>query len=101
MFLQEIIPEPTGCDDTPKERSIIEELRPMGNEVLHSWARRQEQKKEEECNKKPGVNRREKTLCWYTRFGKIEIVEQIFTQGRRGSVILRRLARELSSRGPA
>jgi hypothetical protein len=42
------------------ERRIIEELRQMGNEVLHSWARRQEQKKEEEYNRKLGVNRKEK-----------------------------------------
>ena len=42
------------------ERRIIEELRQMGNEVLHGWARRQQQKKEEEYNAKPGVNRKEK-----------------------------------------
>ena len=42
------------------EGRIIEELRQMGNEVLHSWARRQQQKKEEECNGKPGLNRKEK-----------------------------------------
>jgi hypothetical protein len=42
------------------ERRIIEELRQMGNEVLHGWARRQQQKKEEEYNTKPGVNRKEK-----------------------------------------
>jgi|SRR6516164_6688450 len=42
------------------ERRIIEELRQMGSEVLQSWARRQQQKKEEEYNAKPGVNRKEK-----------------------------------------
>lgn len=42
------------------ERRIIEELRQMGNEVLHSWARRQQQKKEEEYHAKPGVNRKVK-----------------------------------------
>ena len=42
------------------ERRIIEELRQMGNEVLHSWARRQQQKMEEEYDAKPGVNRKEK-----------------------------------------
>jgi hypothetical protein len=42
------------------ERRIIEELRQMGNEVLHSWARRQQRKKEEEYDSKPGVNRKEK-----------------------------------------
>jgi hypothetical protein len=42
------------------ERRIIEELRQMGNEVLHSWARHQQEKKEEEYKAKPGVNRKEK-----------------------------------------
>src|SRR5580704_8358265 len=42
------------------ERRIIEELRQMGNEVLHGWARRQQQKKEEEYNTQPGVNRKKK-----------------------------------------
>ena len=42
------------------ERRIIEELRQMGNDVLHGWARRQHQKKEEEHNAKAGVNRKEK-----------------------------------------
>jgi hypothetical protein len=42
------------------ERRIIEELRQIGSEVLHGWARRQQQKKEEEYNAKPGVNRKEK-----------------------------------------
>ena len=42
------------------ERRIIEELRQMGNEVLHGWARRQQQKKEDEHNSKAGVNRKEK-----------------------------------------
>ena len=42
------------------ERRIIEELRQMGNEVLHGWARRQQEKKEQEYNATPGVNRKEK-----------------------------------------
>jgi hypothetical protein len=49
------------------ERRIIEELRQMGNEVLHGWARRQQQKKEEEYNAKPGVNRKEKKTSTGTR----------------------------------
>jgi hypothetical protein len=66
------------------ERRIIEELRQMGSEVFHSWGRRQQQKKEQEYDPKPGVNRKEKKLYWYTRLGTIEIEEQIYTQGRRG-----------------
>ena len=42
------------------ERQIIEEMRQMGNEVLHGWARRQQQKKEDEYTAKPGVNRKKK-----------------------------------------
>jgi len=42
------------------ERRVTEELRQMGNEVLHGWARRQEQKKEEKFNDKEGVNRKGK-----------------------------------------
>ena len=49
------------------ERRIIEELRQMGNEVLHSWARRQQQKKEEAYQAKPGVNRKEKKSSTGTR----------------------------------
>jgi hypothetical protein len=59
----------------------------MGNQVLHSWARRQQQKKAEEHSTQPGVNRKGKKLYWYTRLGKIEIGEQIFTRGRRGPEI--------------
>jgi PP-loop superfamily ATP-utilizing enzyme len=49
------------------ERRIIQELQQMGNEVLHSWARRQQQKKEDEYNAKPGVNRKEKKSSTGTR----------------------------------
>lgn len=49
------------------ERRIIEELRQMGNEVLHSWARRQQQKKENEFNAKPDVNRKGKKTSTGTR----------------------------------
>ena len=49
------------------ERRIIEEMRQLGSEVLHSWARRQQEKKEEEYNAKPGVNRKEKKTSAGTR----------------------------------
>ena len=42
------------------EQQVTEELRQMGNEVLHGWARRQEQKKENKFNSAKGVNRKEK-----------------------------------------
>ena len=49
------------------ERRIIEEWRQMGNQVLQSWARRQEEKKEEEYAAKPEVNRKEKKSSTGTR----------------------------------
>lgn len=49
------------------ERRIIEEMRQMGNEVLHSWARRQQQKKEQQYDAKPGVNRKRKKNSTGTR----------------------------------
>ena len=49
------------------ERRIIEELRQMGNDVLHGWAHRQQEKKEKEYDAKPGVNRKEKKTSTGTR----------------------------------
>jgi hypothetical protein len=49
------------------ERRIIEEMGQMGNEVFHGWARRQQQKMEEEYDAKPGVNRKEKKSSTGTR----------------------------------
>ena len=49
------------------ERRVTEELRQMGNDLLHGWASRQEQKKEDEFNKKEGVNRKEKKTSSGTR----------------------------------
>jgi hypothetical protein len=42
------------------EQRFVEELRQMGNTALHSWARRQEQKKVAKYNNAEGVNRKEK-----------------------------------------
>src|SRR5256884_2554729 len=44
------------------ERRIIEELGQMGNEALHGWARRQQEKKEQEYNAKPGGDRKSTRL---------------------------------------
>ena len=49
------------------ERRIVEEMRKMGNEVMHSWARHQQQKKEAEYQAKPGMNRKEKKTSIGTR----------------------------------
>ena len=52
---------------TEAERRIIEEVRQMGNEVLHGWARRQQQKQEEEYSRKAGMNHKEKKRSTGTR----------------------------------
>jgi hypothetical protein len=49
------------------ERRVVEELRQLGNEILHGWAQRQQQKKEKEFDSKPGVNRKEKKTSSGTR----------------------------------
>ena len=42
------------------ERRVIEAVRQLGNEVMQGWAVQQQQKKEEEWEKKPGMNRKAK-----------------------------------------
>ena len=49
------------------EQRVIDAMRELGNDILHSWARRQQQKKEEEFQAKPGVNRKEKKRSTGTR----------------------------------
>jgi hypothetical protein len=50
------------------ERRAIEELRQLGNEVLHGWARRQEQKKEDEFDGKREMSRKVKKTSTGSRF---------------------------------
>jgi hypothetical protein len=70
------------------ERRVTEELRQMGNEALHAWARRQGDRKEDESAGKPGLQRKvKKNVYWQTRYGEIEVVEQVFRQGRTGPEI--------------
>lgn len=49
------------------EQRVIDALRDLGNDILHSWARRQHQKKEAAFTAKPGVNRKEKKHSTGTR----------------------------------
>jgi len=49
-----------------EEQRIIEAMRQVGHEALPSWGRRQQQKKEDEYQAQPGMNRkRKKTLRVY------------------------------------
>ncbi len=56
-----------ACGDIEKaavaEPRVIDAMRELGNDVLQSWAYRQQQHKEAECQAKPGVSRK-KTLYW-------------------------------------
>jgi hypothetical protein len=49
------------------ERRVTEELRQMGNEALHAWARRQGEKKENEFADKAGARRKVKKTSIGTR----------------------------------
>jgi hypothetical protein len=42
------------------ERRAIEAVRQLGNEIVHGWAQRQQQKKERECDQKAELSRKEK-----------------------------------------
>ena|SRR2546428_8229973 len=49
------------------EQRVIDGLRELGNDVLQSWAHRQQQKQEAACHATPGVNRKEKKRSTGTR----------------------------------
>jgi hypothetical protein len=49
------------------ETRVTEELRQMGNEVLHAWARGQAERKGEAVAQQPGVRRKEKKTSIGTR----------------------------------
>lgn len=49
------------------ERRVTEELRQLGNEALHAWARRQSEKKEDEFAGKAGARRKVKKTSIGTR----------------------------------
>jgi hypothetical protein len=42
------------------ERRAIEAVRQLGNEIVHGWAQRQQQKKENECAQREKVSRKGK-----------------------------------------
>ena len=69
------------------ERRVTEELRQMGHDVLQAWARRQAERKENEVAQGPGVQRKKKNVDWSTRYGPLEVVEQIFRQGAKAPEI--------------
>jgi hypothetical protein len=52
------------------ERRAIEAVRQLGNEVVQGWAQRQHQKKEDECEKKPDISRKQKKTLLVHRVRK-------------------------------
>lgn len=59
------------CGDVEKadeaERRAIEAVRQLGNEIVQGWAQRQQQKKENECDQKGELSRKEKKLSTGSR----------------------------------
>jgi hypothetical protein len=53
------------------ERRIIEELRNMGNEVLHSWAAFSNRKRKRNTTADRALIARKRNLYWYTRLGTV------------------------------
>lgn len=49
------------------ERRAIEAVRQLGNEIVQGWAQRQHQKKENECDQKGELSRKEKKLSTGSR----------------------------------
>lgn len=49
------------------EQRVIDALREVGSDVLHQWARQQQQRKAAEYQAKPGVNRKKKKRSTGTR----------------------------------
>ena len=78
-----------GCGESGRIRETdYRGIAPDGKRSFHSWARRQQPKKEAECNAKPEVNRKEKKALLVHPTGKNRnLGEQIFTQGRGGPQI--------------
>lgn len=62
------------------EQRALEELRKLGNELLHAWAERQQQRKSEEqrCGKLPVRRHGKKKLYWQTSFGQITVREEVY-----------------------
>ncbi|MBC6478236.1 MAG: UPF0236 family protein [Hormoscilla sp. GM7CHS1pb] len=61
------------------ELEVVSELQKLGNDALQDWANSQEKKKALACEKSPLMRRqRKKQLYWYSLFGTIQVIEQIF-----------------------
>ena len=58
---------------------VVSEVRSQGNGALQDWASCKEKKKALACEKSPLMRRqRKKQLYWYSLFGTIQVIEQIF-----------------------
>jgi hypothetical protein len=63
------------------EAKTIEEIRKLGNEIIHTWAKeRVDETIKEQFDDKNIKKKGKKTLYWQTTYGKVEIEEPIFTK---------------------
>ncbi len=69
--------EVTRADEA--ERRVIAEVRRLGNEALCCWAAQHEATQQARVGQQ-GRARAGKKLYWYTTFGEISVVEQLFWQ---------------------
>jgi hypothetical protein len=69
--------ETSTADET--EEQIAEQLRKLGQEAMQTWADRKLTRIESHYEESRKYKRREKkTLFWWTRFGKITVIEQVY-----------------------
>jgi hypothetical protein len=59
------------------EQRAVEEVRKLGQEVLGAWAVEKEQQLEQEYDRRRDYRRKGKKVRWLSRFGRIEVVEQV------------------------
>lgn len=64
------------------EQRAIEEVRQLGNELMHDWAvqRVEASANEFKVQSEKVVGNGQKKIVWHTTFGKIEVRERLFVQ---------------------
>ncbi len=65
------------------EKQTIEEVRKLGNEVMHSWANNRINESVEELKEREGYlrNKGKKAILWHSTFGDIKVEEPVFSKG--------------------
>ena len=60
------------------EERVTEELRKMGLTALQSWADRKNERVIADGDRKLDMAHKKKNLYWHSRYGRIEVQEQIY-----------------------